>query len=64
VNFLEPFSPEDFRGRKAISAEARRRIEEALCETLGKPLRNFAHTVPPVRYDASLQPAVPDDTQV
>ncbi|MEO0689273.1 MAG: lysophospholipid acyltransferase family protein [Pseudomonadota bacterium] len=52
VTFLEPFSPEEFRGRKAISAEARRRIEEALCETLGKPLREFSHSVPPVRYEA------------
>jgi len=52
VQYLEPFSPEDFRGRKAISAEARRRIEEALCEALGKPLRAFSHSVPPVRYEA------------
>ncbi|MEM6858365.1 MAG: lysophospholipid acyltransferase family protein [Pseudomonadota bacterium] len=52
VHFLEPFSPADFRGRKAISAEARRRIEEALCEALGKPLREFSHSVPPVRYEA------------
>ncbi|MEM6266374.1 MAG: lysophospholipid acyltransferase family protein [Pseudomonadota bacterium] len=63
VHFLEPFSPEDFRGRKAISAEARRRIEEALCEALGKPLRGFAHDVPPVRYQAAEQPKVPDDTK-
>jgi len=52
VHFLEPFSPVDFRGRKAISAEARRRIEEALCEALGKPLRDFSHDVAPVRYEA------------
>ena len=52
VQYLEPFSPEDFRGRKAISAEARRRIEEALCDALGKPLRAFSHSVPPVRYEA------------
>jgi len=52
IQYLEPFSPEDFRGRKAISAEARRRIEEALCEALGKPLRAFSHSVPPVRYEA------------
>ncbi|PLK22674.1 1-acyl-sn-glycerol-3-phosphate acyltransferase [Porphyrobacter sp. TH134] len=51
LHYLEPFSPEDFRGRKAISQESRRRIEEALIETLGKPLRPFAHTVPPVRYE-------------
>ena len=52
LHFLEPFSPEDFRGRKAISAEARRRIETALCDTLGKPLRDFSHYVPPIKYEA------------
>ncbi len=52
VNFLEPFSPEDFRGRKAIGAEARRRIEEALVATLKKPLRDYEHNVAPIRYDA------------
>ena len=51
IHYLEPFSPEDFRGRKAISQESRRRIEEALLEVLGKPLRPFAHTVAPVRYE-------------
>lgn len=51
VHFLEPFSPEDFRGRKAISIESRRRIEEALTDILGRPLRPFAHTVAPVRYE-------------
>jgi lyso-ornithine lipid O-acyltransferase len=51
VYFLEPFSPEHFRGRKAVGVEARARIEEALAEILGKPLRPFAHTVPPVRYE-------------
>jgi len=60
LHFLEPFSPEDFRGRKAISAEARRRIEEALCEALGKPLRSFSHDVPPVRY-AAPRALVPDE---
>ena len=50
VHFLEPFSPEDFRGRKAISVESRRRIEEALIDIRGRPLREFAHSVPPVRY--------------
>jgi 1-acyl-sn-glycerol-3-phosphate acyltransferase len=54
LHYLEPFSPEDFRGRKAISHESRRRIEEALIEILGKPLRPFAHTVPPVRYEAQV----------
>ncbi len=51
LHYLEPFSPEDFRGRKAISQESRRRIEEALIEILGKPLRPFAYTVAPVRYE-------------
>lgn len=53
IHYLEPFSPEDFRGRKAISQESRRRIEEALIELRGHPLRPFAHSVPPVRYDAN-----------
>lgn len=57
LRFLEPFSPEDFRGRKAISQESRRRIEEALIDVLGKPLRPFAHTVPPVRYEAKVETA-------
>lgn len=59
MHYLEPFSPEDFRGRKAISLESRRRIEEALIEILGHPLRPFAHTVPPVRYEpqAEREPA-------
>jgi 1-acyl-sn-glycerol-3-phosphate acyltransferase len=52
LHYLEPFSPEEFQGRKAIGQEARRRIEEALLESLGKPLRDFAHDVPPVRYSA------------
>lgn len=51
LHFLEPFSPADFVGRKAIGMEARRRIEEALVEILDRPLRPFAHTVPPVRYE-------------
>lgn len=55
LHYLEPFSPEDFRGRKAIGNEARRRIEEALIEVLGHPLRPFAHTVPPVRYEAQTE---------
>lgn len=52
VCFLEPFSPADFPGRKAIAAEGRKRIETALVETLGKELRPFAHDVPPIRYSA------------
>ena len=57
LHYLEPFSPEDFRGRKAISQESRRRIEEALIDILGKPLRPFAHTVPPVRYEPKVEAA-------
>jgi 1-acyl-sn-glycerol-3-phosphate acyltransferase len=53
VSFLEPFHPRDFPGRKAIAAESRKRIEEALIETLGKPLRPFAHDVTMVGYVAS-----------
>ena len=50
VHFLEPFYPADFAGRKAIGAESRRRIEEALIETLGKPLRPFAYAVESVNF--------------
>jgi 1-acyl-sn-glycerol-3-phosphate acyltransferase len=50
LHYLEPFSPEAFRGRKAIGMEARRRIEEKLVEIRGKPLRPFAHPPAPVRY--------------
>ena len=56
VHFLEPFSPEDFRGRKAISLESRRRIEEGLIAIRGRPLRPFAHTVAPVRYEPRPEP--------
>ncbi|MBX9814573.1 MAG: 1-acyl-sn-glycerol-3-phosphate acyltransferase [Sphingomonas sp.] len=41
VEFLEPFHPRDFPGRKAIAAESRRRIEEALARRLGAPARDF-----------------------
>lgn len=64
LQFLEPFSPEDFRGRKAISQEARRRIEEALCEALGRPLMPFAHSDVPVRHVRGERPRVPDDASV
>ncbi len=36
LHFLEPFSPADFPGRKAIAAEARARIDAALCASLGR----------------------------
>lgn len=51
VYFLEPISPEHYRGRKAIGEQARRMIEDKLLELRGTPLRAFAHTVPPVRYE-------------
>ncbi|ALE16900.1 1-acyl-sn-glycerol-3-phosphate acyltransferase [Altererythrobacter epoxidivorans] len=50
INFLEPFSPVEYRGRKAIAMKAREEIEAALVETLGKPLRDFQHTVEAIRY--------------
>lgn len=55
AHFLEPFDPRDFPGRKAIAAESRRRIEEALIKALGKPLRPFAYDVGPVRYKAAAE---------
>lgn len=61
LKYLEPFSPDEFRGRKAIGAEARRRIEEALSEALGKPIRAFAHDVPPIRYSAERTGEVSSD---
>lgn len=57
LHYLEPFSPEDFKGRKAISIEARRRIEEALVEIRDHPLRPFAHSVAPVRYEPKAETA-------
>jgi lyso-ornithine lipid O-acyltransferase len=39
--FLEPFHPRDFPGRKAIAAEARRRIQEAFEARTGRPLVPF-----------------------
>ncbi len=65
VHFLEPFNPRDFPGRKAISAEARRRIAEAMERNLGMPLRDFpGHdalaTVPPgVAYDPPTEVLAP-----
>lgn len=55
LHYLEPFSPEDFRGRKAIGQESRRRIEEALIAILGKPLRPFEYAVVPVRYEPKVE---------
>jgi len=50
IHYLDPFDPNEFPGRKAIAAESRRRIEEALVATLGGPLRPFAWSVAPVNY--------------
>ncbi len=50
ITYLEPFSPEDHRGRKAIAAKARAEIEEQLVANLGKPLRDYQHVVEAVRY--------------
>lgn len=50
INYLEPFSPENYRGRKAIAAKAREEIEEALVTALDRPLRDFQHVVDAVRY--------------
>ena len=50
VHYLEPFSPVEYRGRKAIAAKARAEIEDQLAINLGKPLRDFAHVVDAVRY--------------
>lgn len=50
ITYLEPFSPEHHRGRKAIAAKARSEIEEQLVANLGKPLRDYHHVVEAVRY--------------
>ncbi|MBX7533392.1 1-acyl-sn-glycerol-3-phosphate acyltransferase [Qipengyuania sp. 1XM1-15A] len=50
IIYLEPFSPEDHHGRKAIAAKARKEIEEQLVANLGKPLRDYKHVVDAVRY--------------
>lgn len=52
IHFLEPFFPADFAGRKAIAAESRRRIEEALVATLGQPLRPFRFAEEAIGYKA------------
>lgn len=51
IHFLPPFCPSEIVGRKAIGAKARAQIEAALVAARG-PLRDFGHTVPPVRYEA------------
>lgn len=66
IHYLEPFSPEEFRGRKAIGAEARRRIEDKLREVLGKPLRDYRYPSDPVRYipPVNLEDDVPPGTPI
>ncbi|MBX7540210.1 lysophospholipid acyltransferase family protein [Qipengyuania sphaerica] len=54
ITYLEPFSPEEYRGRKAIAAKAREEIEEQLVANLGKPLRDYQHVVEAVRYRPKL----------
>lgn len=51
ITYLEPFSPEEHRGRKAIAAKARAEIVEQLEANLGKPLRDYQHVVEAVRYN-------------
>ena len=51
ITYLEPFSPEEHRGRKAIAAKARAEIVEQLEANLGKPLRDYKHVVEAVRYN-------------
>jgi len=55
LHFLEPFSPAQFAGRKAIGNEARARLASALEQALGQALRPFPHHVGPVRYIAPTQ---------
>ena len=50
LHYLEPFSPEEYHGRKAIAAKAREEIEERLVANLGGPLRDYQHVVDAVRY--------------
>ncbi|MFI8666818.1 lysophospholipid acyltransferase family protein [Qipengyuania sp. NPDC077410] len=50
LHYLEPFSPVDYRGRKAVAAKAREEIERQLVANLGGPLRDFQHVVEAVHY--------------
>jgi lyso-ornithine lipid O-acyltransferase len=61
LHFLDPFPPEDHGkgGRKLIAAKARKMIEAELVRALGKPPRDFAHEVAPIRYQP--KPPPPDD---
>ena len=64
VQFLEPFDPRDFPGRKAIATESRRRIEAALIAALGEPLRPFAYAVESVRYGGAPEQAAPQQENI
>lgn len=50
IHYLQPFSPAENPGRKAIGSRAQAMIEECLTALLAHPLRPFAHDVAPVRY--------------
>jgi 1-acyl-sn-glycerol-3-phosphate acyltransferase len=41
ITFLDPFSPQDFPGRKAIAAESQRRIRDALAAAIGHDVPTF-----------------------
>ena len=41
INFLEPFDPRDFPGRKAIAAESQRRIRQSLAKAIGHDVPTF-----------------------
>lgn len=59
--YLEPFAPGIYQDRKEIAARARREIEGKLLETLGKPLRDYALDVEPIRYSGAK--SAPGDPQ-
>jgi len=62
LHFLDPFSPAEHRGRKAIAKTARHAIEARLIEARGgAPLRDFAHTVAAIRYQPPDGPASSGD---
>lgn len=50
IFFLEPFAPSESGNRKTIAAKARAAIEARLEERLGKPVRDYALDVAPIRY--------------
>jgi lyso-ornithine lipid O-acyltransferase len=56
IHFLEPFVPADFPGRKAIAAESRRRIEQALEAALGHSLRPFRFAEGAIGYRPDVSP--------